>query len=160
MSQKFDALAFRQVMGQFATGITVVTAVDREGRNCGITVNSFTSVSLDPPLILVCVDNRSEFLRAISEADSFGVNILAAEQEELSRRFAARSENKFAGVAFQHGPAGAPLLHGTLATLECSRFALLPGGDHQIVLGKVEHLEYRGGEPLLYFGSLYRWLQS
>jgi flavin reductase (DIM6/NTAB) family NADH-FMN oxidoreductase RutF len=158
MSTKFDAQSFRRVLGQFATGITVVAAADQAGRNYGITANSFSSVSLDPPLVLVCIGRNLDFYPVITTASHFSVNILAADQEELSRRFATKSPDKFAGLSYRSGRFGAPLLADTLGYLECSRYELLPGGDHIIVLGKVEHLEYQGGEPLLYFGSRYRWL--
>ena len=159
MSQEFDQQTFRRVMGQFATGITVVTALDREGRNCGMTVNSFTSVSLDPPLVLVCVDKRLEFFKVITETSQFNVNFLSQAQADLSRRFATKGIDKFAGVEHRQGRMGAPLLTETLGHLECSRYDLLPGGDHVIVIGKVEHLASTDGEPLLYFSSSYRVLQ-
>lgn len=160
MIQDFDAQAFRQVMGQFATGITVITTVDADGNLYGMTANSFTSVSLDPPLLLVCVGRELDFARVITSASHFGVNILAAGQEDLSRRFATRNIDKFAGLSYRPGRSGVPLLAGTLGHIECARYELLPGGDHVIVVGRIEHLEYRGGEPLVYFGSRYRWLQS
>jgi flavin reductase (DIM6/NTAB) family NADH-FMN oxidoreductase RutF len=159
MSQEVDRQTFRQVMGHFATGITVITALDQAGRNCGITANSFTSVSLDPPLVLVCVDRSIEFFKVITEAGHFNVNFLSHAQAELSRRFATKNIDKFDGVEHRKGVMGAPLLLETLGHLECSRYDLLPGGDHIIVVGKVEHLALTGGEPLLYFSSSYRMLQ-
>ncbi|HWQ36835.1 MAG TPA: flavin reductase family protein [Blastocatellia bacterium] len=160
MNQEFDAQAFRRVMGQFATGVTVITTLDQVGNKYGMTANSFTSVSLDPPLVLVCVGRDLDFCRIIADATHFSVNILASHQEDLSRRFAMRGIDRFEGISHRPGRTGPPLLADTLAHLECSRYELLSGGDHLIVLGRVEHLEYRGGEPLLYFGSSYRWLQS
>ncbi len=159
MSQEFDSQVFRRVMGQFATGITVITALDQDRRNCGMTANAFASVSLDPPLVLVCVDKHVEFCKVISEASHFNVNFLSAAQADLSRRFAMKGIDKFTGVEHRKGVMGAPLLTETLGHLECSRYDLLPGGDHIIVIGKVEHLAATGGEPLLYFSSGYRALQ-
>ena len=159
MTQQFDSKDLRRVMSQFATGITVVTTLDRSGVPAGMTANSFASVSLDPPLILLCVDQHIEFFRVITEADHFCVNFLTAAQESLSRQFATRGIDKFAGVEYEAGKTGVPVLRGTLGHVECSRYELLPGGDHIIVLGKVEFLNCAGGEPLMYFGSRYRLLQ-
>jgi flavin reductase (DIM6/NTAB) family NADH-FMN oxidoreductase RutF len=154
-----DAKLFRQAMGQFATGITVVTALDEMNRPCGITANAFSSVSLDPPLILVCVNRQAEFCRVISEAVHFNVNFLSANQESISQRFATRGVDKFADLEILPGRHGVPLLKDTLGYVECARYDLLPGGDHLIVLGQVEHCQITGGDPLLYFSGQYRWMK-
>src|SRR5581483_807784 len=159
MSREIDSQLFRRAMSHFATGITVVAATDPAGRKYGITANAFASVSLDPPLVLVCVEKQIEFCPVITEAGHFSVNFLSAAQEHLSRRFAMKGIDKFEGVESRTGVTGAPRLAGTLGYVECSRYEVLPGGDHIIVLGKVEYIEVTGGEPLLYFASRYRLLQ-
>ncbi|MFN0122635.1 MAG: flavin reductase family protein [Blastocatellia bacterium] len=158
--RSIDQQLFRRVMAQFATGVTIVTARDREGRNFGITANSFTSVSLDPPLALVCVARRIDFFRVISEAEHFNINLLAEQQQGLSSRFAMGGIDKFAGVNFRAGRNGVPVLPDTLGVLECARHEILPGGDHVIALGRVTHAETGEGQPLLYFGSQYRQLKQ
>ena len=145
-------------MGHFASGVTVVTAQTAAGEPRGMTASAFSSLSLDPPLILVCVGRSSSFHDVITAAPAFAVNFLAHGQQELSTRFASRIENKFEGVETVAGTLGAPLLAGALVHLECSRYEVLPGGDHVIVLGKVERLDVFGGEPLAYFAGKYREL--
>ena len=152
------ASLFRAACARFATGITVVTTTDSHGRPHGLTVNSFTSVSLDPPLILVCLGLRVSLLEHFRSAETFAVNILAADQQEISRRFASPLEDRFQGVAWKPGHNGTPVLDGTLATMECNVAQLLDAGDHVILVGEVRHAEYRDGEPLLYFNSRYSHL--
>ncbi|MFN0108851.1 MAG: flavin reductase family protein [Blastocatellia bacterium] len=154
-----DQQLFRRVMGKFATGVTVIAAQDTNGVLWGLTANAFTSVSLDPPLVLVCIDKRAGCYDALREADYFSVNFLADHQEQVSQLFASKGENRFAQVEWKAGVTGAPVLSGTLGVVECSRYEVLPGGDHIILLGKVEHLTCKDGEPLLYFAGMYRKLQ-
>lgn len=146
-----DASAFRQVMGAYPTGVTVVTALDRAGAPVGLTVNSFTSVSLDPPLVLVCIDRGAASHDVLLAAGGFSVNVLAAEQEALAVRFASDpSEGRFDAVAWKAGGTGAPVLEGTVAGLDCTVESVHPGGDHSIVVGRVHAL--RGGDgPALVF---------
>jgi len=149
-----DSRAFRQALGQFASGVTVVTTVDPEGRPQGLTVSSFCSVSLEPPLVLVCVDNRSETHAGFQASRLFGVSVLAEDQLEVSQRFARGGPEKNA-FAFATGARGTPLVPGALAHLECSLHSAHEGGDHAIYVGKVLGLRVRPGRPLLYHASGY-----
>ena len=137
---------FRQVMGQFTTGVTVVTARSQDGL-AGLTVNSFTSVSLDPPLVLICVDLYSTALPFIRASGSFAVNILTSEQENLSRCFATTSSERyehFCHASFHVASSGSPILDGTLAFIDSRIVAEYPGGDHVIFLGLVEAMGTNG----------------
>lgn len=158
-SPPLDPKLFRQAMGQFATGVTVVATLDREGQPRGLTVSSFCSVSLDPPLILVCVDNRSEAHPAFLASKLFGVSVLAEEQQDVSRRFASLETDRNS-FAFARGPEGAPLVPGALARIECALHADYDGGDHRIYVGRVLSLEARPGRPLVYHASGYRRLAA
>jgi flavin reductase (DIM6/NTAB) family NADH-FMN oxidoreductase RutF len=158
---------FRRVMGHFATGVTIITAWDAEHRPTGLTASSFTSVSLHPPLILVCVSQKAQSYPAIRAAGRFAVNILSQGQEAASRRFAtstsAPGEEKFAGLEYAPGPLGLPVLVDALAQLECSVVHAYPGGDHTIFVAQVEGGDCRGDsgkEPLLYFRGKYSRLLS
>lgn len=153
-----DEARFRQTLGYFASGVTVVTT-EQGGRLYGVTVSSFSSLSLRPPLILVCLDQRSSSHASISQAGGFVVNILERHQEHLSRRFAAPDvEDKFAGVAWHTGMLGLPILDGALAVIECRLHATLPGGDHTIFVGEVADMAVSEGSPLLYFRRGYHEL--
>jgi flavin reductase (DIM6/NTAB) family NADH-FMN oxidoreductase RutF len=153
-----DPLEFRRALGQFATGVTVVITRDAAGRPQGLTVNAFCSVSLEPPLVLICVDQRSEANAGLVETGRFTISVLSEEQEEISRRFATGGPLKFTGIELPVGPAGLPLIADALAALECRLVASYPGGDHTIYVGEVERLECRPGRPLVYHGSGYRRL--
>ncbi|HSG03187.1 MAG TPA: flavin reductase [Marinobacterium sp.] len=146
----FDSQAFRRALGNFATGITVITAVSPEGELVGITANSFNSVSLDPPLILWSLDKRSSNLDTFCAASHFAVNILAADQMHLSNQFARPSDDKFSGVSFRQGLGGAAVLTDCSAVFECSRHQIVDAGDHFILIGKVEQFEAQGRAPLCY----------
>ena len=155
-----DPKEFRNTLGKFATGVTVVTADNSEVRR-GMTANAFSSVSLEPPLVLVCVDNNAEFLKVIREAKKFAVNFLSEEQKSASDWFAGKgrdAEDQFADIPFEAGENGAPLLTGTLASLECETHEELPGGDHVIVIGRVTKItaEDTMRPPLLFYGGAYR----
>lgn len=153
----FDSPAFRRALGCFATGVTVVTARDAAGRNRGITINSFSSVSLEPPLILFCLDKATPSFASYCEARRFVVNVLRADQHALSVRFATAATDKWNGVPYDLWPGDLPVLRGCLASLACRREALYEGGDHVIVVGQVERLEAaEEGDPLIYFQSNYR----
>jgi flavin reductase (DIM6/NTAB) family NADH-FMN oxidoreductase RutF len=147
---------YRRVCAQFATGVTVVTTLDQEGHPHGVTVNSFTSVSLDPPLVLVSIDLRNAILGHFLTSTHFAVNMLAEDQEGVSRRFSSTAENRFHGVAWHPAVSGVPLLEGALAHLECAVTKVLEVGDHSVLIGAVERAEYRSGRPLLFFDSSYR----
>ena len=153
-----DKQLFRRVCGRFTSGITITTVLDETGRVHGLTANSFTSVSLTPPIILVCVDKRSKVLEHFRERPFFGVNILAEHQKPLSDRFAGSGYDRFEGVEWYAGRTGVPLLPGNLATLECARMDVVEAGDHEIFLGRVIHAQCDDGDPLVYFASQYRRL--
>ncbi|HYF16780.1 MAG TPA: flavin reductase family protein [Ramlibacter sp.] len=145
-----DVRELRQVLGSFVTGVTVITTVDAQGRRWGLTANSFTSLSLDPPLILWNQSVTAPSHPVFRDAQRFAVNILAEDQVELSRRFASAATDKFAGVATSEGLGGIPLVEGCAAWLECSREAVLPGGDHAVFIGRVERMDRRGRPPLVF----------
>jgi len=151
---------FRHVVGHFASGVTVVTTWDAEGRPTGLTANAFTSVSLVPPLILVCVDHNAQSYPAMQASGRFAVNILALGQEELSKRFAVSGGDKFDGIPWRPGPAGLPLLSGALAAIECHMVHAYPGGDHTIFVGRVESVQAEPVEPLLYYRGKYNRLSA
>ena len=152
-----DENEFRLAMGHFASGVTVVTTA-ANGERYGLTVASFASLSLRPPLVLVCIDKSVRTHDAILTAKSFAVNILGDDQEAVSRVFASRTEDKFASVTTSEGALGQPLIDGALAMIECSLHDHLPGGDHTIFVGQVEATRVRTGDPLAYFRSGYRKL--
>jgi flavin reductase (DIM6/NTAB) family NADH-FMN oxidoreductase RutF len=153
-----DEMRFRQVMGRFASGVTVVTTTHGD-ELFGLTVSSFASLSLNPQLLLICVDKSVRAHQSIADAGIFAVNILSERQEHLSRRFASRDIDKFAGVGWRRGLLGLPLLEGALATIECRVHSSLPGGDHTIFVGEVFDAEVHEGAPLLYFRSGYHELK-
>jgi flavin reductase (DIM6/NTAB) family NADH-FMN oxidoreductase RutF len=155
-----DAASFRRTLGRFATGVTIVTTCDAQGQPQGITVNSFTSVSLDPPLVLFCIGKSSQSLEPFLACNAFTINILAADQEGLSSRFASKQANRFEGTGWSEGANGTPRLPDTLAALECMAVQRIESGDHFILVGQVTLAEYRDAEPLLYFASRYRQLQA
>jgi len=144
-----DRRAFRRALGQFATGVTIVTA-QAEGQLAGMTANSFSSVSLDPPLILWSIDKGSHSLPLFERAGSFVVNVLAADQVDLASRFARPGADKFAGVEWRAGLGGAPCLPGGAATFECRKHQVIDAGDHFILLGEVERYQRTDREPLLF----------
>lgn len=162
-STPFDARRFRDVMGRFATGITVITAGKGEGLR-GMTANSFTSVSLDPPLVLCCIARNAGMHDLFAPAAPFAINMLAADQEAHSRHFAKSSAAAHPMGGFEHdsGPEGTALLRGALAHLACTVHALFDGGDHTIVVGRVLSYDLHRADaaPLLYFAGGYRALAS
>ncbi|MDR2307516.1 MAG: flavin reductase [Paucimonas sp.] len=150
MPSPFDSRAFRRALGNFATGVTVITAADADGHKVGVTANSFNSVSLDPPLILWSIDKRSSSHAVFERAGHFAVNVLAADQIDLSNTFARPSDDRFAGIEHCLGEGGAPLLADCAARFRCETFQQLDGGDHWILIGKVLAFDDLGRAPLLY----------
>jgi flavin reductase (DIM6/NTAB) family NADH-FMN oxidoreductase RutF len=144
---------FKQAAGAFPTGVAVVTAVGGDGTRVGLTVSSFTSVSLDPPLVLVCVDRRSPSLAVVTASGRFGISILGRAQRALALRFAKPAEDKFEGLPWRVGLLGVPLLDGAVAHVECVLARVLDGGDHDIVLGHVQRAQAFPGEPLVFHRS-------
>jgi flavin reductase (DIM6/NTAB) family NADH-FMN oxidoreductase RutF len=150
----------RDALGCFATGITIVTTRSLSGAPVGLTANSFTSVSLDPPLLLVCVAKSAGSVSAIQAAAHFAVNVLHIGQQPDSERFARRSEKRFAPTRYETWDHGVPILKGSLASFECRREAVHDGGDHIILVGHVERVQFEPRrDPLLYFRGKYRRLQ-
>ncbi|MBG0818789.1 flavin reductase family protein [Planomonospora sp. ID82291] len=148
--------SLREALGQYATGVAVVTAAAPGGDLAGVTVNSFTSVSLDPPLVLWCLARSSPSAPVFLRAGRFAVNVLAEDQDHLSRRFATPLPDKFAGVETLPGPGGAPLLAGTLASFACRTATVHEGGDHLILVGEVERFHRAEGAPLVFHAGRYR----
>ncbi len=151
---------FRHILSHFASGVTVVTTWDADGRPTGLTASAFTSVSLTPPLVLVCVDLQAQCYPALKAHGRFAVNILATGQEPLSRHFALTRPSKFEHIAVKKGALGLPLLPAALAHLECRTVHAYPGGDHTIFIGEVEAAAVGEGEPLLYYRGQYNRLRS
>jgi flavin reductase (DIM6/NTAB) family NADH-FMN oxidoreductase RutF len=152
---EIDARIFRDALGTFVTGVTIVTARAPDGEPVGLTVNSFNSVSLDPPLVLWSLALRAASLPSFREAKSWAVHVLAAGQEEMSGRFAAPGADRFAGLDINDGPEGAPLLPGFAARFGCEATFEYEGGDHAIFVGHVVDLQSRDAEPLVYHGGRY-----
>ena len=154
-----DPRTLRDALGCFATGVTVVTCVDPDGVPAGVTVNSFTSVSLDPPLLLVCLHKMAASAAALIEAPNFAINVLQREQQPASITFSTRVEDRFGQTPWSCGEAGAPILKDSLCVFECGRFAVYDGGDHHILVGQVTKASFDAGlDPLLYFRGSYRRL--
>ncbi|MEK6302965.1 MAG: flavin reductase family protein [Acidobacteriota bacterium] len=149
---------FRNALGRFASGVTIVTAKGTDGQPFGITVSAFSSVSLDPPLVLVCIDKRASLHECLGEGGHFAVNILSEDQELTSRRFASKDEDRFNGTDYRESAQGTPLIDGSLAALECRVVQAYPGGDHTIVVGEVESASVADGKPLAYFRGGYAQL--
>jgi flavin reductase (DIM6/NTAB) family NADH-FMN oxidoreductase RutF len=149
---------FRRACGQFATGVTIASVLDANGAPHGLTVNSFTSVSLDPPLILICLGHAVTCIDAFRESRHFGINVLAESQQELSDRFARKGEDRFDGLKWYRGESGVPLLPGVLTAIECRLHQRIASGDHDIFVGEMIAAHVDEGEPLLYFSGRYRGL--
>ena len=151
----FDRDAFRNALGTFVTGVTIVTARDGGGNPAGLTANSFNSVSLDPPMVLWSLSLASGSLPVFREAESWAVHVLAADQQAMSNRFATPGADKFAGLDLADGPEGAPLIEGCAARFGCSARFEYEGGDHAIFLGEVVDFDRSEAEPLIYHGGRY-----
>lgn len=152
----FDGATFRRVLGHYPTGVCVVTAVDETGAPIGMAVGSFTSVSLDPPLVAFFPDKRSTSWPRIEKAGRFCVNVLSSEQEHVCRQFSASGSDKFAGISHRVSANGSPILDGVVAWIDCELDAVHEAGDHYIVLGRVVALEVeKAGLPLLFFQGAY-----
>ena len=155
-----DPDTFRSVLGRFASGVTVVTATDDAGHDHGMTVSAFCSLSLEPPLVLVCIDRAASMHDLLQPDQPFAVNVLSAGQEALSRRFASGDPpNRFDGLGYHRGLTGVPLLEDVLAWLEARVETRIPQGDHTIVVGRVETAAARQERPLLYYRGGYAQLE-
>lgn len=157
MPDGFDTRAFRDAAGQFMTGVTIVTTLDADGGPAGITANSFTTVSLHPPLLLFCLGGDSSSFDAFDAGNPFVVHVLAADQRDLAVRFAAKGIDRFADVDWRPGLDGVPIIEGCLSLFQCVRASAYEGGDHVILLGEVRDIEERpDGRPALgYFRGRY-----
>ncbi|MEZ5681722.1 MAG: flavin reductase family protein [Erythrobacter sp.] len=151
----FDATSFRDALGSFVTGVTIVTARDAAGEPFGLTANSFNSVSLDPPMVLWSLSLMSGTLPVFRDAESWAVHVLSADQQAMSDRFARAGADKFAGLDPVDGPEGAPLIEGYAARFGCRARFEYEGGDHAIFLGEVVDFDRREAEPLIYHGGRY-----
>ena len=155
MSSAVTPELFRQLLGRFATGVSVVTVRGPGGRPLGMTASSLASVSLEPPLLLVAVDRKNDMHDVLHAAPHFAINILAADQETLSRRFADVDPNRFDGVGYRESRHGVPLLNEALAHIECARHLEVPGGDHTVFFGLVIGGDVTERDPLIYYRSGY-----
>jgi flavin reductase (DIM6/NTAB) family NADH-FMN oxidoreductase RutF len=155
-----DSDIFRRTCARFATGIAIATVTGSDGSPYGLTVNSFSSVSAAPPLVLVCIYYRSSVLTHFRASAWYAINVLSEHQQELSSRFAARIPDRFQNLGWRHGESGVPILGDCLATMECSVVQTVEAGDHAIFIAEVIRAESREGNPLLYFGSEYRKIHS
>ena len=154
-----DPRTLRDALGCFATGVTVVTCLGAEGEPAGLTVNSFTSVSLDPPLLLVCIAKEAASAAALTSASNFAVNVLQTGQQPASIRFSTRDQDRFGATPWSCGEAGAPILKDSLGVFECERHAVHDGGDHHILIGRVVKASFDASlDPLLFFRGRYRRL--
>ncbi len=157
-----DSRALRDAFGCFVTGITVITTADANGTLYGVTANSFTSLSLDPPLCLFCLDRKAMSFEAFQASRHFAVNVLGEDQEGLSTHFARSQPDKWNGVDYSTWETGSPILPGCLANLECDTHAIHEGGDHVIVVGRIREMAYRDDDcrPLLYYRGRYKALSA
>ncbi len=155
-----DSDTFRSVLGRFASGVSIVTARDDAGVDHGMTVSAFSSVSLEPPLVLVCIDHTASMYGLLLEHARFGISILSSEQEAYSRRFATDPDTgRFDGIAYSRGDSGVVLVDNALAHLECKVVQHHDAGDHTIFIAEVERAEPRHGRPLLYYRGGYAQLE-
>jgi flavin reductase (DIM6/NTAB) family NADH-FMN oxidoreductase RutF len=150
-----DPRELRNVMGNFATGVTIITTKDTTGKPFGLTANAFSSLSLDPPLLLICVDKKVDCYACFEETKVFGVNFLSEDQDQLSTRFATKGIEKFEGVPYTLGKLGVALLDGAVAHLECKLVSAYEGGDHTIYIGEIQNATVLSDRPLLFFRGKY-----
>ncbi len=150
---------FRSVLGRFASGVTVVTTKASDGSDNGMTVSAFSSVSLAPPLVLICIEKTASVHDALTTAPAFIVNVLSAEQERIARRFSIVDIDRFEGVGYTRARSGIAILDDVLAVIECRRTNLYDGGDHTIILGEVESARTESGTSLLYYRGGYSQLE-
>jgi flavin reductase (DIM6/NTAB) family NADH-FMN oxidoreductase RutF len=155
-----DINGFRQALGQFATGVCLVTVRDSELGPLATTVNSFSSVSLDPALVLWSIQNSSDHLQVYTECQHFGISVLREDQADLSGRYAQRGGHEALSEHFSEGPQGEPRLNDALAHFSCITYAVYPGGDHQIIVGEVLAFEAGQAAPLVFFSGGYRALSG
>ncbi|PKU25546.1 flavin reductase family protein [Telmatospirillum siberiense] len=152
----FNPRTFRNALGCFPTGVTIVTSLKEDGAPIGVTISSFSSLSLSPPLVLFCLDDRNSELDSFLRAGHFAINVLSDAQQDLSDRFASRKSGKWDGVSWEPWNSGVPILNGCLANFECALVAVHDGGDHRIFVGQVERMrQSEEGKPLIYWRGNY-----
>jgi len=151
---------FKRACGRFPTGVTIASVLDPQGTPHGLTVSSFTSVSLEPPLVLICLGHEVTSIDLFRASAYFGISVLKEDQCELSQHFARKGHDRFNGLPWQRGATGVPLLKGVLATMECQVEQRVTAGDHDVFIAKMVHAQVSEGEPLIHFASRYRKLAS
>jgi len=160
LNPSLEPQRLRQAFGKFATGVTIVTALDADGRAIGVTANSFSSLSLDPPLLLWSIGRNSSSYGVFQRTGHFAVHVLDHTQTALSQRFSARGVNRFEGLPVESGSGGCPLLADYHVRFECSVFERHEGGDHLIMVGRILNIEQRPGSPLLFYGGRFARLHG
>ena len=153
-----DLQELRRVMGHFATGVCVVTTKDKAGTPFGLTANAFTSLSLEPPLVLICIDKGAQCYSCFEDSKVFAINVLSEEQEEISRRFASKGIEKFSGIPWHKGENGVALLDGAISHIECKIIHSYDDGDHTIYVGEIIRATTSGDRPLIFFQGKYHRL--
>ena len=153
-----DGKTFRESMGRFPSGVVVATTRDKEGHRWGFTASAFSSLSLSPPLLLVCLDNKADCHHAFMTADYFGVNILRPRHKEIAMAFASKGTDKFADINFSTGKHGVPLLGDALVSMECRMETMLRGGDHTVLVGLIEDADVNDGGAMVYMGGKFHQL--
>ena len=149
---------FRRACGRFATGVTIASVLDAQGSPRGLTVSSFTSVSLDPPLILICLGHRVSAIDAFRASPHFGINVLAEDQRDLAEHFIAKGQDRFDGLNWRRGKTGVPLLPNVLAAIECAVRQRIAAGDHDVFVGEMVGARVAAGAPLIHFASRFQRL--
>jgi flavin reductase (DIM6/NTAB) family NADH-FMN oxidoreductase RutF len=164
LSSAFDPEVYRQACGRFATGVAVVTTLASDGTPHGLTINSFASLSLDPPLVMAAIARDCAFLAHFEltgeSSGHFAINILTEHQRELSNRFAVLPEGRFVGVEWRSGMTGSPVIAGSLALIECRTKQVLDAGDHRVLIGEALEVEVGEGQPLIFFASDYASIEG
>ncbi len=151
----YDSRQLRHALGRFATGVTIITTCSADGKREGLTANSFSALSLDPPLVLWSILRKSASLSGFLAAGRFAINVLASNQSDLSHRFATPHPDKFDGVDVEEGALGCPLVYGALASFECRTEQTIEGGDHILFVGRVHRIRFRDGNPLIFSAGRY-----
>jgi flavin reductase (DIM6/NTAB) family NADH-FMN oxidoreductase RutF len=151
---------FRRACGRFSTGVAIASVLDAQGTPHGLTVSSFTSASLEPPLILICLGHRVSVIDAFRASAHFGINVLAEGQRDLAERFSRKGQDRFDGLDWRRGKTGVPILEGVLAAIECAVRQRFTAGDHDVFVGEMVGARVAGGAPLVHFASHYRRLDA
>jgi flavin reductase ActVB len=154
-----DSNLFRRACAQFATGVAIASVLDPQGLPHGMTINSFTSVSMEPPLVLICIDRTCNLLAVFERAEYYGLSFLGQDQQPLSARFAQRGQDRFDGTPWVAGSTGVPLIPDALAHLQCRVTDTVPAGDHVVLIAEVISADIHSGTPLLFYESGYRRLE-